>query len=66
MVRLNYDVDNDDTASLNLQASESQIRDLNVGEATTQFTKLQVLVQVGTSVLSATHLNAASVLRLFR
>ena len=66
IVRLNEDANNDNVASVNLQASESQIRDLNVGAATTQFTKLQILVQVGTSVLAQSNSNAQSVLGLFR
>jgi flagellin len=66
IVRLNEDANNDNVASVNLQASESSIRDLNVGQATTQFTKLQVLVQVGTSVLAQSNANAQSVLGLFR
>jgi flagellin len=66
VVRLNIDQDNDNVASTNLQAAESNIRDLNVGQATTEFTKLQILVQVGTSVLSQSNANAQSVLALFR
>ena len=66
VVRLNEDSNNDNIAAVNLQASESSIRDLNVGQATTQFTKLQVLVQVGTSVLAQSNTNAQSVLGLFR
>lgn len=66
IVRLNEDASNDNVASVNLQASESQIRDLNVGQETTNFTKLQILVQVGTSVLSQSNSNAQSVLGLFR
>jgi len=66
VVRLNEDADNDNTAAVNLQASESSIRDLNIGQATTQFTKLQVLVQVGTSVLAQANANAQTVLGLFR
>jgi flagellin len=66
VVRLNEDSNNDNIASVNLQASESQIRDLNVGEATTEFTKLQILNQVGTSVLAQANSNAQSVLGLFR
>jgi flagellin len=66
VVRLNLDQDNDNTAAVNLQAAESNIRDLNVGAATTQFTKLQILVQVGTSVLAQSNANAQSVLSLFR
>lgn len=66
VVRLGIDQQNDDTAATNLQASESDIADLNVGQATTQFTKLQVLVQVGTSVLAQSNTNAQTVLALFR
>lgn len=66
VVRLNEDADSDTTAAVNLQASESSIRDLNVGQATTEVTRLQILVQVGTSVLSQSNNNAQSVLALFR
>jgi flagellin len=66
IVRLNEDANNDNVAAVNLQASESQIRDLNVGQATTQYTKLQILTQVGTSVLAQSNSNAQSVLGLFR
>jgi flagellin len=66
VIRLNEDANNDNIAAVNLQASESSIRDLNVGEATTEFTKLQVLVQVGTSVLAQANANAQTVLGLFR
>lgn len=66
VVRLGIDQQNDDTAAVNLQASASNIADLNVGQATTQFTKLQLLVQVGTSVLAQSNANAQSVLTLFR
>ncbi len=66
IVRLQEDQNNDNIASVNLQASESNIRDLNVGQETTQYTRLQILVQVGTSVLSQSNSNANSVLSLFR
>ena len=66
IVRLNEDANNDNIAAVNLQASESSIRDLNVGAATTEFTKLQILVQVGTSVLAQSNANAQTVLGLFR
>jgi len=66
VVRLNIDQDADNVAAVNLQAAESNIRDLNVGAATTEFTKLQILVQVGTSVLAQSNANAQSVLTLFR
>ena len=66
IVRLQEDQNNDNIASTNLQASESNIRDLNIGQETTQYTRLQILVQVGTSVLSQSNTNANSVLSLFR
>jgi flagellin len=65
IVRLNEDQNNDNIASVNLQASESAIRDLNVAQETTNFNRLQILVQVGTAVLSQSNSNAQSVLRLF-
>ncbi len=65
IVRLQEDMNNDNVASVNLTASESAIRDLNVGAATTQYTKLQILVQVGTSVLAQANQNAQSVISLF-
>ena len=65
MVRLSEDANNDNIASENLQASESSIRDLNVGQETTAFNRLQILTQVGTAVLSQANSNAQSVLRLF-
>ncbi len=66
IVRLQEDSNNDNVASVNLQASESAIRDLDVGAETTQYTKLQILVQVGTSVLAQANQNAQSVVSLFR
>ena len=66
IVRLQQDLSNDNIASVNLQAAESQIRDLNVGSETTQYTRLQILVQVGTSVLAQANQNAQSVISLFR
>jgi flagellin len=65
-VRLAMDGNNDNVAAVNLQASESSLRDLNVGAATTEFTREQILVQVGTSVLAQSNTNAQSVLALFR
>ncbi len=64
--RLNEDEDNNNIASVNLTASASNITDLNVAGETTEYTKLQVLVQVGTSVLAQSNTNADSVLSLFR
>jgi flagellin len=66
IVRLQEDLNNDNVASVNLTASESSIRDLDVGSETTEYTKLQILVQVGTSVLAQANQNAQSVVSLFR
>lgn len=66
IVRLNEDAANNEIAITNLTASAASIRDLNVGAETTNFTRLQILVQVGTSVLAQSNANAQSVLGLFR
>lgn len=66
IVRLQEDSNNNNVASVNLQASESAIRDLNVGAEMTNYTKLQILVQVGTSILAQSNQNAQSVVSLFR
>ena len=65
-VRLQQEADNDNLASVNLQASESAIRDLNVAQASTQYTKDQLLISFGTSLLSQANTNSQSVLSLFR
>jgi flagellin len=51
-VTLNEASNNNQVYQLNLTASASNITDVNVGTATTEFTKTQILVSVGTSVLS--------------
>lgn len=66
ITRLQVDADNDNTASVNLQASESAIRDLNVGQATADYNKTQILIQIGTTVLAQSNTNAQTVLGLFR
>jgi flagellin len=66
VTQLNVDMDNNNTASTNLTAAASNITDLNVPQATTSYTKLQVLGQIGTSVLAQANTNAESVLALFR
>lgn len=51
-VALNIAGTNNATYQTNIEQSASQITDLNVGQATTQFTATQILIQVGTSVLA--------------
>ncbi len=50
----------------NTQASESRIRDADMAEETTFFTKNQILVQTGTSMLAQANLRPQSVLQLLR
>lgn len=52
IVAMNDDNSDDNTAIVNLQASVSNITDLNVGQATTDYTREQILTSVGTEVLS--------------
>jgi flagellin len=49
---------------LNETASESSIRDLNVGQATTEYTRQQLLVDVGTNVLTQMEVSAKQVTAL--
>jgi flagellin len=51
-VSLGIAADNNATYQNNLIQSASQITDLNVGQATTQYTAAQILNQVGTSILA--------------
>jgi flagellin len=52
------------TAYENIQAAESRIRDADMAEVMVEFTKNQVLVQSGTSMLAQANLQSQSVLRL--
>jgi flagellin len=48
----------------NIQAAESRIRDANMADEMVEFTKNQVLVQSGTSMLAQANLQSKSALRL--
>ena len=50
----------------NIQASESRIRDTDMAEEATHFTKNQILVQSGTAMLAQANLRPQSVLQLLR
>jgi flagellin-like hook-associated protein FlgL len=52
IVAMNDDTSDDNTAIVNYQQSVSDIADLNVGQATTDYTREQILTSVGTQVLS--------------
>lgn len=50
----------------NMQASESRIRDTDMAEESTAFTKNQILVQSGTAMLAQANIRPQSVLQLLR
>ncbi|MCW2949164.1 MAG: flagellin FliC [Thermoleophilia bacterium] len=50
----------------NLMAAESRIRDVDMAEEMTNYTKLQILQQSGTAMLAQANSNSASVLSLFK
>ncbi len=50
----------------NIQAAESRIRDTDMAEEATHFTKNQILVQSGTAMLAQANLRPQSVLQLLR
>ena len=52
IVSMGDDNSNDNTAIVNYQNSVSDITDLNIGQATTDYTREQILTSVGTEVLS--------------
>jgi flagellin-like hook-associated protein FlgL len=58
MVSTSEDANNDQIAGINYTSSASNIADLNVGTATTELTKTQILVNVGTAVLSQMEISA--------
>jgi flagellin len=64
--RLQNAANNNNIASVNLTASASDITDLNVGNATADYNKEQILIQIGTTVLAQSNTNAQTVLGLFR
>lgn len=63
-VALTEDANDASVQVVNQTASESAIRDVNLGQAATQFTKDQVLSQVGVSVLAQMQTKAQLVIEL--
>jgi flagellin len=63
-VALQEDANDAGITATNLTASESNIRDLDVGAAVTQFTKDQVMSQIGIAVLAQMQSNAQLVVDL--
>jgi len=64
--RLNYTMDNASIYQENLTASESRIADVDMASEMVNFTKLQILQQAGTSMLSQANQSSQSVLTLLR
>jgi flagellin len=64
--RLQHTLNNLATYEENLSASESQIKDVDMAAEMVNFTKLQVLQQAGTSMLSQANSSQQSVLRLLQ
>lgn len=65
MNRLGYATANLATTIENVQAAESVIRDLDMAEEMTQFTKNQILLQAGTAMLAQANMAPQQVLALF-
>ena len=61
---LQYEANDASIQIVNQVASESAIRDVNVGAAVTQFTKDQVMSEIGTSVLAQMQASAQLVIQL--
>jgi flagellin len=55
-----------DNAAENLASSESTIRDLDISNEITNFTKAQILTQAGMSMLAQANAVPQNVLALFR
>jgi flagellin len=64
--RLQHTLNNLATYEENLSASESQIKDVDMAAEMVNFTKLQVLQQAGTSMLSQANQSQQSVLKLLQ
>jgi flagellin len=64
--RLEHRLANLATYQENLTASESRIRDVDMAQEMTKFTKLQILQQAGTSMLAQANQSAQNVLSLLK
>jgi flagellin len=64
MNRMNYAINNIDSMSTNLTAAVSRIQDVDVASETSNMTRLQVLQQAGTAVLSQANQNPQIALKL--
>lgn len=64
--RLDYTIANLRTAVVNQRAAESVIRDADMAEEMSQFTRSQILTQAGTAMLSQANQSAQNVLSIIR
>lgn len=64
--RLEHTVSNLTTGSVNMQASESRIRDADMAEEMMEFTKLNILSQAGVSLMAQSNQLPENVLALLR
>ncbi|MBF8437858.1 flagellin [Halanaerobiaceae bacterium Z-7014] len=62
--RLDHTIANLEVASENLQAAESRIRDVDMADEMTEFSKQQILEQAGTAMLAQANQASQSVLQL--
>src|SRR5712691_903409 len=64
--RLTNSLVNDQSAGENAAASNSRIEDVNMAQETVQFTRDQILMQAGTSILAQANQSPTSILALLR
>ncbi|NCC62735.1 MAG: flagellin, partial [Verrucomicrobiae bacterium] len=63
---LEHTINNLTVAGTNLQAAESRIRDLDMAKEMMNFTKLNILMQAGNSMLAQANQLPQNVLQLLR
>jgi flagellin len=64
--RLNYAISNLETSNENLSEANSRIRDVDMAQEMTQFTKSNILTQAATSMLAQANAMPNSVLTLLQ
>ncbi len=64
--RLEHKINNLDTSSENLQAAESRIRDVDMADEMTRYTKNNILVQAATAMLAQANQSPQNVLKLLQ
>jgi flagellin len=64
--RLDFAQENVKTAIVNISAAESTIRDVDMAEEMSRFSKNQILAQAGTAMLAQANQSAQNVLQLLR